>query len=323
MGFFRRAASAVNQADPTTAAVVAFSPSIRRVDRLLALGVQANGVITGIRFSLNDGTVRKEYAISVQTPSGWQRIGVRLQPVESHRLRLGMSVVVKLDGNRGVLDWQAMATAWGLGDGPLSQESLRRPPEDGVVDTALDARVQRRLRKWSPAAATIESLSRRSSFGVPTQNWDVTLRLGDGSVAVSGGDEVPSYAQWAAAPGVGVPVVVDPSDPSRACIDWPAFVIAGADTADFDGDPPAGSIAAEIEAARLGGATAAMSTPPPPVADAPAGPATLDPTMQGWVDAVRSGHMNRKAFDQALADWQSAGMCTAAQAAAAQVAAGS
>ncbi len=38
----------------------------------------------------------------------------------------------------------AMAAAWGLGDGQLSQDALRRPPDDGVVDTALDARVQRR-----------------------------------------------------------------------------------------------------------------------------------------------------------------------------------
>jgi hypothetical protein len=81
-GFFRRAASAINQADPVSSAVMALSPSIRRVDRLLANGVAANVVITGVRFSLNDGTVRKELAMSVQTASGWP-------------------VVVKLDGERG------------------------------------------------------------------------------------------------------------------------------------------------------------------------------------------------------------------------------
>lgn len=320
MGFFRRAASAANQADPTTAAVIALSPSIRHVERLLARGTPANGVITGIRFSLNNETVRQEYAISTQTASGWQRIGVRTQPVESHRLRLGMSVVVRFDGDRGVLDWPAMAAAWGLGDGQLSQDSLRRPPDDGVVDTALDARVQRHLRKWTPTASRIESLSRRSMFGVPTQNWDITLRCADGSIAVSKADEVPSYARWAAAPGVSVPAVVDPSDLSRASIDWPAFAIAGFDTAAFDDDPPEGSIAAEIESARLAGGVAAMSTTPTPTpsADGLGTPATLDRTLQGWVDAVRGGHMKRKEFDQALVDWQSAGMCTASQAAAAR-----
>jgi hypothetical protein len=321
MGFFRRAASAVNQADPTTAATIALSPSIRRVERLLARGTPANGVITGIRFSLNDETVRQEYAISTQTASGWQRIGVRTQPVESHRLRLGMSVVVRFDGDRGVLDWPAMAAAWGLGDGQLSQDSLRRPPDDGVVDTALDARVQRHLRKWTPTAATIESLSRRSMFGLPTQNWDITLRCADGSIAVSKGDQVPSYAQWAAAPGASVTAVVDPSDLSRASIDWPAFAIAGFDTAAFDDDPPEGSIAAEIEAGRIAGAVAAVSTAPTPLADDLGTPPTLDRTLQGWVDAVRGGHMKRNEFDQSLVDWQSAGMCTASQAAAARAAA--
>ncbi len=233
MGFFRRAASAANRADPTTAAVIALSPSIGRVERLLARGTPANGVITGIRFSLNDDTVRQEYAISTQTDSGWQRIGVRTQPVESHRLRLGLSVVVRFDGDRGVLDWPAMAAAWGLGDGQLSQDSLRRPPDDGVVDTALDARV----------------------------------------------------------------------------------------TAGFDDDPPDGSIAAEIEAARLAGGVPAMSTTPTPLADDPGTPAPLDGTLQGWVDAVRGGHMSRTEFDQSLVDWQSAGMCTASQAAAARTAA--
>jgi hypothetical protein len=321
MGFFRRAVSAANQADPTTAAVIALSPSIRHVERLLARGTPANGVITGIRFSLNDETVRQEYAISTQTASGWQRIGVRTQPVESHRLRLGMSVVVRFDGDRGVLDWPAMAAAWGLGDGQLSQDSLRRPPDDGVIDTALDARVQRHLRKWTPTASTIESLSRRSMFGVPTQNWDITLRSADGSIAVSKADEVPSYARWAAAPGVSVPAVIDPSDPSRAAIDWPAFAIAGFDTAAFDDDPPEGSIAAEIEAARPAGGVAAMSTTPTPLVDDLGAPAMLDRTLQGWVDAVRGGHMKRREFDQALVDWQSAGMCTASQAAAARAAA--
>jgi hypothetical protein len=158
-------------------------------------------------------------------------------------------------------------------------------------------------------------------FGVPTQNWDITLRSADGSIAVSKADEVPSYARWAAAPGVSVPAVVDPSDPSRAAIDWPAFAIAGFDTAAFDDDPPEGSIAAEIEAARLAGGTTTMSTTPTPLVADPGTPAALDRTLQGWVDAVRGGHMKRKEFDQALADWQSAGMCTASQAAAARAAA--
>ncbi len=321
MGFFRRGASALNQADPVTSAVIALAPSIRRVDKLLANGATANGVITGVRFSLDDSTVRKEFAISVKTASGWQRIGVRTQPPLAHRLRLGVPVVVKLDGERGALDWQSMSQAWGSGDQFLAQESIRRPPDDGVVDTALDSRVQRHLAKWSRTTATIVSLSRRTMMGMPTQNWDIVLQLADGSVATSKGDDVPSYAQWYAAPGVTLPVAVDPKDPSRAAIDWPAFALAQFDTVGFDDDPPAGSIAAELEAGTGSGAGAAMSAAPVAAAPSAAGPVELDRTLRGWVDAVRGGHMGRAEFEQSLADWQTAGMCTAAHAAAARDAA--
>jgi hypothetical protein len=321
MRFLRRVVSSANRADPVTAAVIALSPSIRRVDRLLAAGAEANGVITGIRFSLDDSTVRKEYAISCRTEVGWRRIGVRTQPVEAHRLRLGVPVAVKLEGDRGVLDWPAMAAAWGLGDRHLSQDSLRDVPDEGVADSARDARVLRNLRIWTPSAAVIESLRRRSAFGVPTQNWDITLRLPDGSTAVSSGDEVPSYAQWGASPGVEVAAVIDPSDPSSASIDWPAFAVAGFDAAGFDDEPPAGSIAAEIEAGRGASQVAAASVSGASIIDAPDAPVTLDRTLLSWVDAVRGGHMKRKEFDRSLSDWHAAGMATAAQVAAARAAA--
>jgi hypothetical protein len=322
MALFRRAASAINRADPVSSAVIALSPSIRRVDRLIERGTPANGVITGIRFSLNDSTVRKEFAVSVQTPDGWQRIGVRTQPTAAaHRLRLGVPVVVKLDGDRGALDWDAMAEAWGLDGASLSQDSLRRPPDDGVVDTALDARVQRHLAKWTRTEATVVSLTRRTVLGIPSQNWDIVLRLPDGGTAVSKGDEVPSYAQWDAAPEIAVPAVIDPKDPSRASIDWPAFAVQRFDLVGFDDVPPAGSIAAEIEATGATGRGSVMSAQAQPAPPQDGSPVTLDRTLQSWVDAVRGGHMKRKEFDQSLSDWQTAGMCTSEQADAARAAA--
>jgi hypothetical protein len=100
------------------------------------------------------------------------------------------------------------------------------PPADGIVDTALDARVQRHLKKWLPTPATIVSVQRCTMLGMPTLNWDVELRLPDGRSAMSTRDEVPSYAQWDAAPGAVVPAVIDPKDSGRASIDWPAFALA-------------------------------------------------------------------------------------------------
>ena len=101
---------------------MALAPSIRRVRKLEERGTPANGVITGIHFSLNNETTRKEFTVSVLGASGWQRFGVRTQPTEAHRLRLGVPVVAKVDGDRGILDWDAMAAAWGL-EGTSSRRS--------------------------------------------------------------------------------------------------------------------------------------------------------------------------------------------------------
>ena len=244
MGLFRRAASAVNQVDPATDLTLALSPSIRRVHTLEERGTPANGVITGVRFSLDGDTTRKEFAIT--TVAG-DRFGIRTQPPDAHRLRLGLPVVLKRDGNRAILDWPAMTAAWGRPDEVLAQDALKKPPADGVVDTALDARVQRHLQKWSPVSATIVGLIRTSAMGVPTLNWDIELELADGSHAVSRRDEVPSYAQWWVAPAAAVPAVVDPDDTSKASIDWPRFALARYEDVGFDDDPVAGSIAAELE----------------------------------------------------------------------------
>ena len=278
-------------------------------------------MITGIRFTVNDTTTRKEFAVSVPQDGGILRFGIRTQPTEAHRLRLGVPVVAKVDGDRGVLDWEAMRAAWDLGDQVLAQESIRRPPDDGIVDTALDARAQRHLKKWTPAEATITALERRMVMGMPSLNWNIELRLADGSTAVSKSDEVPSYAQWYAAPGAVVAAVVDPKDTSKASIDWPAVALAQLAEVAFDDDPPPGSIAAELEDSRGAGAVSAMSAAVPPPPPAPDAPVSLDTTMQSWVDAFRAGHMSQKDFEGALADWAEAGMCNAAQVAAARTAA--
>lgn len=323
MAWFKKAASAVNtHYDVATELTVAVAPSIRRVRKLEARGTPANGVITGIHFSLNNETTRKEFAVTVLDASALRRFGVRTQPNEAHRLRLGMPVVAKLDGDRGILDWDAMSSAWGLEDQFLSQESLRKPPADGVVDTALDARVQRHLKKWMPMQATIVSLRRCTVMGMSTLNWDVEVRTADGRTAWSKRDEVPSYAQWDAAPGAVVPAIIDPNDPGRANIDWPAFARAQFESVGFDDDPPPGSIAAEVEAARgaLDAPTVMGANVAAPEADSSA-PVTIDPTVRAWIDARKGGYMSQKDFDKALDDWRAAGMCTAAhvEAARAQV----
>lgn len=234
MRWFRRAAAT----EPT----VAPDPSIRRAERLRAAGTPANAVITGIRFTRHDSSTRQEYAIALEDEGTWPRYGVRTQPSHgAHRLRLGTPVVALVLVDRAALDWEVMSSAWRLPDGVFVQESLRRPPADGVVDDALDERV----RRWAPTSATIVAMRR----GTSAATWDVDLRLADGRLSRCAGDGVPAYAQWHAAPGAVVPAVADPDEPGAAAIDWPAFALAHADDAGFDDDPPPGSIAAILERA--------------------------------------------------------------------------
>ena len=324
MGILKRVSGWANSAandSPAEELLIAVSPSIRRVRKLDDRGTPANGVITGIAFDLSGDQTRQRYAITVDG----SRVGVKLPYARgAHRLRLGLPVVMKLDGKRGIIDWEAMCRAWGIEGSNWRQDAERTPPRDGIVDTSLDARVQKRLRTWTPTHATIVGLEHKLMMGMPTMNWHVTLRLPDGSTSLSKADEVPAYAWWDARIGAEVPAVVDPSDPSRAAIDWPTYVLAGARDVGFDDDPPAGSIAAQVEAA-----WAAPAPPPatgagtvrPSHTDAPGAPVGLDLSLQSWVDAFRGGHMKQKDFDQAVADWQAAGMCTPAQALAARDAA--
>jgi hypothetical protein len=190
-------------------------------------------------------------------------------------------------------------------------------PDDGIDDTALDVRVQRHLRKWSPVGATVMSVTRTSMFGLQTVNFDVELELADGTHALSKRDNVPSYARWWAAPGAVVPAVVDPDDITRANVDWRAFALSKVEEVGFDDAPIEGSIAAvleqpEPEAPVMSAATATVD---------PSAPVTLDMSMSSWVTARRGGQMSEREFEKALIDWREAGMCTEAQVEAARAAA--
>src|SRR6478752_2091715 len=228
MGWFKKTLDVVNRdydvgSTLYTALQNKLDPSIRRVRKLDERGTPANGVLTGIHYSLHDGWTRKDFAIAVERDGEWPRFGVRTAPNEAHRLRLGVPVVVKVDGDRAILDWEAMRSAWGLEGQFLSQESLRKPPDDGIVDTGLDARVESHLKKWTPTEATIVAMQRCTVMGMLTLNWDIDLELADGTRCRSKRDEVPSYAQWYAVPGAVVPAVVNPKKPEEGSIDWCSF----------------------------------------------------------------------------------------------------
>ncbi len=223
-------------------------PSFKRAERALERGAAAGATIVGIEQKLDDGTTTRFVAVAVPTASGTRTGGVQVMHGPPHvlaRLRLGVEVLVRhSDGDDVVLDWPAMCALWGV-DGEPGQRRRRKPPANGVTDAAVDWADQRRLKKWTPRRATITALRRRGGVMGPTLNFDVALRLDDGTDAVAGNAEIPFYAAWLAAPGAEVPVAVDPKDPAKAVVDWAAAATApGGSPGGLADPPPAGGAAA-------------------------------------------------------------------------------
>lgn len=223
-------------------------PGFKRADRALDKGTAAGATVVGIEQKLDDGTLTRFVAVAVPTTRGTRTEGVQVMHGPAHvlaRLRLGVEVLVRhSDGDAVVLDWPAMCARWGVVDEP-AQKRRRKPPGEGVADKAVDWADQRRLKKWTPRRATITAMSRRDGVMGPSDNFDVALRLDDGTHAIAGNAEIPFYAAWLAAPGAEVPVGVDPRNPAKAVIDWAAAANEPSRSpGHLDDPPPDGSAAA-------------------------------------------------------------------------------
>ena len=223
-------------------------PGFKRADSALEAGVGAGATIVGIEQKLDDGTATRFIAVAVPTASGTRTAGVQVMHGPARvlaRLRLGVEVLVRhSDGDAVVLDWPAMCALWGVADEP-GQKRRRKPPANGVTDTAVDWAAQRRLKKWTPRRAMITALSGRDGVMGASLKFDVALRLDDGAQAVAGNTEIPFYAAWLAAPGAEVPIAVDPNDPAKAVVDWAAAANEpGRPPGRLDDPPPDGSAAA-------------------------------------------------------------------------------
>ena len=223
-------------------------PGFKRADRALEEGAAAGATVVGIEQKLDDGTTSRYVAVAVPTASGTRTAGLQVMggPMQAFaRLRLGVEVIVRHDdGDAVVLDWPAMCARWGIASEP-TQKRRRKPPAEGVTDKAVDWGEERRLKKWMPRRGAITTISRRTGAMGPTDDFDVELRLDDGARAVAGNTAIPFYAAWLAAPGADVPVCVDPKDPGRAVVDWPAAANEpGRAPGRLDDPPPDGSAAA-------------------------------------------------------------------------------
>jgi len=239
MGVIRRGLEKLNLVAPEVLSPTLADPGFKRAERAYEAGDAAGATITGVEQRLDDGTTVRFIRVG---EAGIQLMGGPIHLLA--RLRLGAEVLVRSSDRSVVLDWPAMCALWGI-TGEPAQKLRRKPPAEGVTDKAVDWGVERKLKKWAPRRAAIVALGLRPG----TLNFDVTLRLDDGSQAVASGVEIPFYAGWLAAPGAEVPVAVDPSGPGRAVVDWAAAAAEPGRAPGLLGDPPPPGGAAALLAA--------------------------------------------------------------------------
>jgi hypothetical protein len=293
MGLLDRFISGINRTyDPIDhiGDKVFIDPRFAQADRLAAEGRRDEGILTGIKQRYQDDTTSTVVRIAWGGPQR-RAAGLLLGSGRRAGLRLGATVAIRTDDNDAVLDWARMCEAWGP-QPDLAQRRTRFVPDEGVDDAAQDARVLSRLKKWTPQRGTVETFERRFALGMLTDNYDVAVRTANSGKARVSKNVIPWYAAWFVHPGSDVPLVVDPKDPARAEIDWPALArersVAGGRWADR---PPAGSVAEAV----LSGS----DVPPPTQAAAmtPDGPpaGTFEPAADGLAP-IEGVDLQRYAF---------------------------
>lgn len=232
--------------------------SYDRADQLAATGAAIEGTVTGIHFRLDDSMTEGVYRVEWQDPEP-RAAGIRYPGAAPSLLRLGSSVPLRVDGDQAVIDAAALS---GLAAAPGSPgRTARQAPDPGVSDTSLSWEVLRHLEKWSPDRGTVVSTERVVLLGLTTDNWDLMVTRSDGTHALVERDFVPPYARWFVLPGASVPLAVDPKDPTRAQIDWPAVATEnpGGSWRDI---PPDGSIAALMSVREAPQATSSVGGDP-------------------------------------------------------------
>lgn len=330
MGFLDKLIRGVNRAaEPIQNATTLTDPRTNRARRVAEEGEQHTGRIVGIQRRFEEDQTRTVVLVApAPAPDGpVEPFAVKVGTTKLlHRLRLGLVVPIRATKRGSVIDWPALAAGWDVVGAEPSQEiRSRKLPAEGIVDTSHLSKTLKLLERGRRTTATITSLERVSVLGMATVNWDMVLTLPDGTTATRRKEEIPPYAWWYTGVGTQVEVAVDEKDPSKVAIDWPALVLPTAGSVTADERPPAGSVAAEVEAS-FGQPSEAMRMDPTgdarDVIAANRDVGQVNATLRSWIDEVHAGRMKPKAFVKHVAEWESAGMCTAEEAAAARAAAG-
>jgi hypothetical protein len=247
MGLFDkllRGADAIHDAKMDAEFAIFRDRSFERAEKLAESGEANTALITGIRGRYNDTT---QLVFRLEWNDGEPRAGAILFGGNAPpTLRLGCAVLVATDGDVVVLDPAAMEGAPAAATEPGRKH--RSVPEPGVDDQAQDMRTLKQLKKWTPERGVVESWTRASALGMPSNNWDIVVRRSGGTSATIKRVEVPTYVRWFVHPGAEIPIVVDPGDLTRAQGDWPRLALERSGGSWQDAPPP-GSIAADHETA--------------------------------------------------------------------------
>jgi hypothetical protein len=216
-----------------------------RADALAASGDPNEAVVTGIhrRFQGESGTVTK---VRLEWYDPQPRVGgIMFGDELPLTVRLGSTVAIRSDGDGVALDYAAMRSTAAARE--AAQRTIGSAPDQGIDDTALDARVLKALKTWLPEDATVESWERVTVMGMLSLNWNLRVRRADGTTATVPKDNVPPYARWFVARGASLPIRVDPKDATRAKVDWPELAERMAvDGGRWQDQPVPGSIAEQL-----------------------------------------------------------------------------
>ncbi len=197
-------------------------------EQVLARGLATKATLVGIAVSYvsTDEADRRvdDYALALATG---QVLGVRQRLVPADLVRLGMRVIVCVDGIAAVIDWWATLSEQGEPSGQTETfgwKTLRTPPAAGIVDAEGSLRSVRT--QGVPATVRVESVARRSTILGTASAVDISA-----VVTVDGAEpylldltrvDVAFYAAHLCTAGAELPAWVHPSRRDWVAIDWPA-----------------------------------------------------------------------------------------------------
>jgi hypothetical protein len=177
MGFFDKLLGAANKVnDIKTDIELPTEGRLARADKVASGAIKTVGHVVGVRRRSADGSDYRDLTIEIGTGDSSQRFGVQIGAGAIHRLRLGVEVPLVGGGTgRYVLDTDSISALSGVST--AFGQRLMKPFSEGVADKALDARVDHRLKKGTPARCVVTSVAPKTVLGMSATSWHITGQI--------------------------------------------------------------------------------------------------------------------------------------------------